>query len=61
VSPDPLDRNGPKPVITSAHMPMIVIGLAVLVAFIIAVGVGAINEQTFVQPVTPPGAPITVP
>jgi len=60
VPPDPLDPMKPAG-LTPAHMPIVVLMIALLVAVILGVGVGAINEKTFEQPVTPPGAPITVP
>jgi hypothetical protein len=42
-------------------MPIVILGIALLVAVILGIGSGAINATTFEQPVTEPGAAITVP
>ena len=60
-APAPNSPPGKPEVLTPAHLPIVIIGIAVLVALILGVGTGAINQQTFTQPVTQPGAPITVP
>ena len=61
VPPDPTDPRNRPGALTPAHMPIVILGIALLVAVILGIGSGAINEHTFEQPVTPPGAPITVP
>lgn len=61
VPPDPTDPRNRPGTLTPAHMPMVILLIALLVAVILGVGTGSINERTFEQPVTQPGAPITVP
>ncbi len=59
--PDPTDPRNRPGALTPAHMPIVILGIALLVAVILGIGSGAINATTFEQPVTEPGAAITVP
>ena len=46
---------------SAAHIPLIAFALALVVAVILGIGTGSINEHTLQRPIAQPGDKITVP